>query len=176
MHSASGGSRGGGEGGVGGLATISDAAESGGSQGGGEGGVGGAATGFDAVLATGGAGGTVAADAGVDSRSCDGSAMAGTWYRALDGLVMILAAKGCVITGSSDNPSFRHTIEGTYDDVARTMIGTIHRTTVANGCVTVMQTTWVLTDPQHFTVAIVGTDGLCDLATTYHEVTTFVRQ
>ena len=107
---------------------------------------------------------------------CSGSAMAGTWNRAADGLVMELAADGCAIRGTSDNPSYRHTIEGTYNDDARTMIGTIRRTTVSNGCVTVMKTTWVLMDRKHFTMAIVGTDGLCDLAPTYNEVSTFVRE
>jgi hypothetical protein len=102
--------------------------------------------------------------------------MAGTWNRATDGLLMELGASGCAIRGTSDNPSYRHTIEGTYNDDARTMIGTIRRTTVSNGCVTVMKTTWVLMDRQHFTMAIVGTDGLCDLAPTYNEVSTFVRE
>ena len=67
-------------------------------------------------------------------------------------------------------------INGTYDDVARTMIGTIKRTTVASGCVTMMNATWVLTDPTHFTFAITSTDGQCDLLTSYHEVSTFVLQ
>jgi hypothetical protein len=120
----------------------------------------------------GGAGGLIAPD----SSSCDGSAMAGTWYRALDKLVMILGAEGCTITGTSDNPSYRHIITGTYNEAASTMIGTIERTTVSNGCITVMNATWVLTDPTHFTFAITSTDGRCDLLTTYNEVSTFVRQ
>ena len=163
-------------GGAGG-ATASTAVDA--SSGGGAGGATTASTAIDAS-STGGAGGTTTAsttvDTGVDSVACDGSAMAGTWRRASDSLVMILAAKGCAISGTSDNPNYRHAIEGTYDDVARTMIGTIRRTAVSTGCVTLMQATWVLTDLQHFTMAIVGTDGLCNLATTYNEVSTFVRQ
>jgi len=115
-------------------------------------------------------------DTDMDGAACDGSAMAGTWYRASDGLVMILEAKGCAITGTCDTSYYRHIIEGTYDDVTHTMIGTIRRTAVSNGCVTLMQTTWALTDPQHFTMTIIGTDGLCNLATTYTEVSTFARQ
>jgi hypothetical protein len=157
MHSGSGGNQALGAGGAGGVAPDSDAAGAGI-------GAGGAPTVSDA------------ADGGADGTSCDGSAMAGTWYRASDGLVMILAARGCNISGTSDNPYYRHTIAGIYDEVARTMVGTIHRTTVSNACVTVMQTTWVLTDSRHFTMAIVGTDGLCNLAATYNEVSTLVRQ
>jgi hypothetical protein len=164
-------------GGGAGGATASTAVDA--SSGGGAGGATTASTAIDAS-STGGAGGTTTAsttvDTGVDSVACDGSAMAGTWRRASDSLVMILAAKGCAISGTSDNPNYRHAIEGTYDDVARTMIGTIRRTAVSTGCVTLMQATWVLTDLQHFTMAIVGTDGLCNLATTYNEVSTFVRQ
>ena len=121
---------------------------------------------------TGGAGGTTS----IDTVVCDGSAMAGTWYRALDGLIMILAADGCAITGTSDNPSYRHIINGTYDDVALTMVGTIKRTTVSSGCVTIMNATWVLTDPTHFAFAITTTDGQCDLLASYHELNTYVRQ
>ena len=124
------------------------------------------------VLASSCAGKTRTASGGI----CSGAAMVGTWHRATDGLVMELVADGCVIRGTSDNPSYRHTIEGTYNDDARTTIGTIRRTTVSNGCVTVMKTTWVLTDRKHFTMAIVGTDGICDLPPTYSEVSTFVRE
>ena len=56
------------------------------------------------------------------------------------------------------------------------MQGSINRTTVANGCLTVMTVMLVLTDPTHFTLAITGTDGRCDLATTYNEATIWVRR
>lgn len=100
----------------------------------------------------------------------------GRWYRPLDGLIMLLDAKGCAITGTSDNVSYSHTIVGTYDDVARTMIGTIKRTNISSGCITVMNATWVLINPTHVTLTITGTDGRCDLLKTYSEFTTFVRQ
>lgn len=49
--------------------------------------------------------------------SCDGSAMVGTCYQALNKLVMILRADGCTITGTLDNPSYRHIISGTFSAI-----------------------------------------------------------
>jgi hypothetical protein len=107
---------------------------------------------------------------------CDAGALVATWERPADRLVMDLVADNCAIRGTADNPAFRHTIEGTYDPEARTAIGTIRRTNVASGCVTVMRTTWMLTDPRHLNMAIVGTDGACDLPAGYNEISTLIRQ
>jgi len=139
-------------------------------------GAGGSAGGAGGALELGDAGDSSDGPAASDTNHCDGSALVGRWYRSLDGLIMVLAADGCTITGTSDNVAFSHTIAGTYDDVARTMVGTIKRKTISSGCTTLMTSTWVLTDPTHFTFAITGTDGHCDLLTTYNEVSTFVRQ
>jgi hypothetical protein len=113
---------------------------------------------------------------GLDSALCDGSAMDGTWNRTLDGLSMILASTGCTITGSADTSYYRHAITGTYDSVARTMIGKIQRTNISTGCTTIMMATWVLTNPTHFTMTITSTDGACDLLPTYSEQTVFVHK
>jgi hypothetical protein len=102
--------------------------------------------------------------------------MAGTWYRALDGLSMVLVSDGCTITGTADNSYYRHVITGAFDSDARTMIGKIKRTNISNGCTTFMATTWVLTDSTHFTMTITGTDGACDLLRSYGEQTVFVRK
>jgi hypothetical protein len=102
--------------------------------------------------------------------------MNGTWYRALDGLSMVLVSDGCAITGTADNAYYRHTITGTFNGDTHTTIGQIKRTRVSNGCVTIMTTTWALTDATHFTMTITGTDGACDLLRTYSEQTVFVRQ
>jgi hypothetical protein len=107
---------------------------------------------------------------------CSGAEVNGVWWRALDSLTMPLTADGCFIRGWVDNPSYHHTVSGTYDEATRTMQGSINRTTVANGCLTVMTVMLVLTDPTHFTLAITGTDGRCDLATTYNEATIWVRR
>jgi len=158
-----------------GKTSMRPGAGTGGSYGSLDGGLGGSAGGAgdeQEVGDTGNGGETTATDA---SR-CDGSALVGRWYRALDGLIMVLDADGCAIMGTSDNVAFSHTIAGTYDDIARTMVGTIKRKTISSGCTTLMNATWVLTDPTHFTFAITSTDGQCDLRTTYNEVSTFVRQ
>jgi hypothetical protein len=126
---------------------------------------------------TGGAAGS--ADAGASGEAggtCDGSAMDGTWYRALDGLSMILLSDGCAITGTADNSYYRHVITGTFDDAARTMTGKIKRTNISSGCTTFMATTWLLTDSTHFTMTITSTDGACDLSRTYGEQSVFVRK
>lgn len=107
---------------------------------------------------------------------CDGAALAGSWERPSDGLTMDLFADGCAIRGNADGPAFRHAIQASYDPETHTMVGTIRRTTVASGCVTVMRTTWMLTDPRHLNMAILGTEGACDLPTGYKEVSTLNRQ
>ena len=43
--------------------------------------------------------------------------MVGTCYQALNKLVMILRADGCTITGTLDNPSYRHIISGTFSAI-----------------------------------------------------------
>ena len=143
--------------------------------GGNQGTMGGSAGGAGGAQDAGGTGDSSGPTAGDTSR-CDASAIVGRWYRALDGLIMVLNADGCSISGTSDNIAFSHTIAGTYDEVARTMVGTINRKTISSGCTTLMNATWVITDPTHFTFAITSTDGHCDLRTTYNEVSTFVRQ
>lgn len=125
----------------------------------------------------GGAGGRSEGDAdSVDTEICDGAALSGVWRRAVDGLVMILAADGCAISGTADNSGYHHTIIGSYDDATRTMRGTMRRTTISSGCATIMTVTLVLTDSTHFLAAITGTDGRCDLLTTYNEASVWVRQ
>ena len=136
----------------------------------GAGGTGGAFLGMGGSSSTGGAGGSV------DVAGCDGSALDGVWLRSLDGLTMTLQADGCFIRGTADSPYNHHTVSGTYDPATRTMQGSINRTTVSSGCLTIMAVTLVLTDSTHFTLAITGTDGRCDLATTYNEATIWVRQ
>ena len=153
----------------------------GGSRAGGTSGADAAATGgMDGGGRVGEAGGISEVDGGgladADSALCDGSAMDGTWYRSLDGLTMILASQGCSITGSANGVYYLHAIAGIYDSVARTMVGTITRTKISSGCTTIMNTTWVLTDPTHLTMIITGTDGACDLARTYSEQSVLVRQ
>jgi len=113
----------------------------------------------------------------VDVGKCDGAALNGVWFRSVDKLTMILAAaNGCAISGSVDTASYLHAIVGTYDDATRTMHGTIKRTTRSNGCVTIFTMIFALTDATHFTEAITGTDGRCDLPTTYNEASVWVKQ
>jgi hypothetical protein len=119
-----------------------------------------------------GAGGSALVDVG----GCDGTALNGVWIRALDGLTMILSADGCAISGPANNSGYLHTVTGPYDDVTRTLRGTIKRTTRSSGCTTIMTVTMVLTDATHFTLAITGTDGKCDLLTTYNEATVWAKQ
>jgi hypothetical protein len=88
---------------------------------------------------------------------------------------MILQTDGCSVRGTADNPYYHHTVSGTYNEVTRTMQGSINRTTVSSGCLTIMTVTLVLTDSTHFTLAITGTDGHCDLLTTYNEATIWLR-
>jgi hypothetical protein len=112
-----------------------------------------------------------------DIETCDGSALNGVWLRSVDKLTMILAtANGCAISGSADNGSYLHAIVGTYDSATRSMHGTIRRTNRSTGCVTMMTVTLMLTDTTHFTEAITGTDGRCDLLTTYNEAFVWVKQ
>jgi hypothetical protein len=120
--------------------------------------------------------GDAGGDVNVDVAGCDGAALAGAWWRSLDGLTMTLEANGCSIRGTADNPYYHHTVSGTYDEVSRTMQGSINRTTVSSGCLTIMTVTLVLTDSTHFTLAITGTDGRCDLLRTYNEATIWLRQ
>ena len=72
---------------------------------------------------------------------------------------MTLQADGCSIRGTLDTPYYHHTVSGTYDEVTRTMQGSVSRTTVSSGCRTIMTVTLLLTDSMHFTTAITGTDG-----------------
>jgi hypothetical protein len=120
--------------------------------------------------------GDAGGDVNVDVEGCDGTALAGVWWRSLDGLTMTLEANACAIRGTADNPYYHHTVSGTYDEVTRTMQGSINRTTVSTGCLTIMTVTLVLTDSTHFTLAITGTDGRCDLLKTYNEATIWSRE
>ncbi|HEX7506114.1 MAG TPA: hypothetical protein VF550_05040 [Polyangia bacterium] len=137
------------------------------------------------------AGGTIEADSGSDSGSvdsaadgagaievggCNGTALNGVWIRASDRLTMILTSDGCAIRGTADNSGYLHTIAGTYDDASRVLRGTIKRTTRSSSCTTLMDVTILLTDATHFTMAITGTDGKCDLLKTYSETSVLVKQ
>jgi len=113
---------------------------------------------------------------GSAASTCDGSVLNGVWLRNADGLEMTLAANGCTISGTVDSATLHHAIAGSYDDAARTMQGTIKRTSLSSGCTTVMPVTLVLSDDNHFVEAITETDGQCDLPTTYNEASVWVRE
>ena len=112
----------------------------------------------------------------IEVGGCDGTALNGVWIRASDRLTMILTSDGCAIRGTADNSGYLHTIAGTYDDASRVLRGTIKRTTRSSSCTTLMDVTILLTDATHFTMAITGTDGKCDLLKTYSETSVLVKQ
>ncbi len=100
------------------------------------------------------------------------AAFAGTWQRT-DGFVFVFTANGCVMSGVGDTAQHTHRLQGTLDPATGHMPFTIARTTLFNGCITVMSGFMQVNDPTHLTLVITGTDGACDLPRTFTDVQSY---
>ena len=89
----------------------------------------------------------------------------GNWQRS-DGVVYHINQTGCVVRGSVvtafDN-------ELTANVTGNEALGSVTRTNLSNGCRTVMTARLTYRPDGNIEMAILGTDGACDLLTTYSE-------
>jgi len=94
----------------------------------------------------------------------------GNWIATTtDKLSMTLTQSGDHVTGVLASSGFDHTIAGDWNVKGDGFDVRVTRTSVSNGCVTIMTARITVLSGDTIRVHISGTDGRCDLQTSYTE-------
>ncbi|MEH2415872.1 hypothetical protein [Nostoc sp.] len=99
--------------------------------------------------------------------------VSGNWKRP-DGIILNFSQNGCTLGGTITNAPI-HRISGVFFD-NRTADVVVTRTTLSNGCTTLMYTTLtVLSVPNLIRINTYATDGKCDLSQNFTEDYVYTR-
>ena len=99
----------------------------------------------------------------------------GVYYRPEDKVFMTIAQTGCVIIGTINASAFDHTLEGNWSSSGYYYF-TMKRHNKSNGCVTEMFGQLSKLQNGNIQFLINGTDGRCELLSSYTEVSVWIRQ
>lgn len=100
----------------------------------------------------------------------EASIISGVWARDDDpGAIITILKNGNRITGTHNNASYLHSIEGDYDESENRYLVTVTRTNRSTNCTTVMKGEFKLINSRTVKTKSFGTDGKCDLPSNFAE-------